>query len=156
MRIQPVAYQDDVARASSSVAEVQAGMTKMSAMLKDKGLEAHPDKTCFIVIGSSEFKSKVYDDIKMSPLTFGNFEVKEKLVDTYHGQMLHSEGLGKSAEATVEERSGRIKGAAMEIPDASDGRTHGSMGIMGESPHPIITQWIRNMDRGNKESRGNG
>ena len=115
VRIQPVAYQDDVARASKSVLEVQAGNTKMSAMLQDKGLEAHPDKTCFIVMGSNDFKAKVYEDLKKCPLTFGKFELKEKEADKYLGQMLHSGGLGTSAEATVEERTGRIKGAAMEI-----------------------------------------
>ena len=36
-------------------------------------------------------------------------------VDKYLGQMIHDDGSGRSAEATVEERTGRIKGAAMEI-----------------------------------------
>ena len=36
-------------------------------------------------------------------------------VQKYLGQIFHSEGLSRSAEATVEERSGRIRGAALEI-----------------------------------------
>ena len=49
VRIQPVAYQDDVGRPSRTVEEAQAGSLKLSYMLQVKGLEAHPDKTCFIV-----------------------------------------------------------------------------------------------------------
>ena len=45
----------------------------------------------------------------------GNFNIKQREYDRYIGQVLHSDGLDKSAEATVKERSGRIKGATMEI-----------------------------------------
>ena len=45
----------------------------------------------------------------------GNFNIKQREYDRYIGQFLHSDGLDKSAEATVKERSGRIKGATMEI-----------------------------------------
>ena len=41
--------------------------------------------------------------------------MKQKECDRYLGQMLHGGGLDKSAEATVQERAGRIKGATMEI-----------------------------------------
>ena len=46
---------------------------------------------------------------------FGNFTIKQKVSDKYLGQVLHSGGVEASATATVQERSGRIKGAAMEI-----------------------------------------
>ena len=46
---------------------------------------------------------------------FDKFTVKQKVSDKYLGQVLHSGGVEASAEATVMERSGRIKGATMEI-----------------------------------------
>lgn len=64
VRIQPLAYQDDVGRASKTVVEAQAGSIKLASMLQDKGLEAHPDKTCFIVFGTDDYKKKVFDDLK--------------------------------------------------------------------------------------------
>ena len=46
---------------------------------------------------------------------FDNFPVKQKVSDKYLGQVLHSDGGEASAAAAVQERSGRIKGATMEI-----------------------------------------
>ena len=42
------AYQDDVGKPSAGVIEAQAANIKLAHMFQDKGLEAHPDKTCFI------------------------------------------------------------------------------------------------------------
>ena len=43
VRIQPLAYQDDVLKGSKDVAAAQVGNIKLAAMLNEKGLEAHPD-----------------------------------------------------------------------------------------------------------------
>ena len=84
-------------------------------MFVDKGLVAYPDKTCFIVCGSKKYKQNVMEDLKRNALMFGNFNIKQREYDRYLGQILHGDGLDQSAEATVKERSGRIKGATMEI-----------------------------------------
>ena len=84
-------------------------------MFTDTGLEAHPDKTCFIVCGCKMFKEKTDNVLKSNPLMFGNYPVKQKVCDKYLGQMLHSGGVETSATATVQERMGRIKGATMEV-----------------------------------------
>ena len=115
VKIQPLAYQDDVLKGSKDAAAAQVGNIKIAKMLEDKGLEAHPDKTSYIVCGPPEFKQKVKEDMQKNPLVFGNFEVKEKESDKYLGQVLHGGGLSESALATVKERAGRIKGATIEI-----------------------------------------
>ena len=110
-----MAYQDDILKGCRDVNAAQVGNIRLATMLEDKGLEAHPDKTSYIVCGSKRFKEKAKDDIQNNPLMFGNFEVKEREGDKYLGQMLHGNGLEESALATVKERAGRIKGATMEI-----------------------------------------
>ena len=115
IRVQPLAYQDDILRGSKSVLEAQVGNIKLAAMLRNKGLEAHPDKTCYIVCGTKKYKQKVAQDLERNSLMFGEFQVKEKKSDKYLGQVLHGGGLDQSAEATVQERMGRVKGATMEI-----------------------------------------
>ena len=115
VRIQPLAYQDDVMKGSKDVMEAQVGNIRMAAMLQDKGLEAHPDKTSFIVCGSSKFKEQAKEDLSKHPLMFGKFAVKEKLSDKYLGQVLHGGGLEQCALATVQERAGRVKGATLEV-----------------------------------------
>ena len=50
-----------------------------------------------------------------NPLLFDNLPIKQRVSDKYLGQILHSAGVEYSATATVRERAGRIKGAALEI-----------------------------------------
>ena len=92
VKIKPLAYQDDVMKGSKDVLGAQAGNIKLSAMLKDKGLEAHPDKTCFIICGSKNFKEKAEQDLKSNPIMFNTFPVKQKTSDKYLGQVLYSGG----------------------------------------------------------------
>ena len=115
VRLQPMAYQDDIMRSSQDVLSTQVGNIKLATMFEEKGLEAHPDKTCFIICGNQRYRKDMESDLQRNPITFGSFAVKQKECDRYLGQMLHGGGLDKSAEATVQERMGRIKGAALEI-----------------------------------------
>ena len=57
VRCEYVAYQDDIGKPSIGVNEAQAANIKLSHMFKEKGLEAHPDKTCFVVFGSPEYNT---------------------------------------------------------------------------------------------------
>ena len=49
VRLQPVAYQDDLGNANKNMRHAQIGNMKLACMLQDKCLKAHPDKTWFIV-----------------------------------------------------------------------------------------------------------
>ena len=115
VRLQPLSYQDDIMKSSRNVMDTQVGNIKLAAMLQEKGLEAHPDKTCFIVCGSNKYKQNVDQDLKRQTIMFGEFPVKHREYDRYLGQILHGGGLEQSAETTVMERVGRIKGATLEI-----------------------------------------
>ena len=115
VKLQPVAYQDDVGHANKDVHHAQVGNIKLACMLQDKGLQAHKDKTCFIVFGSKEYKRKAQQDLESNPLMFGDFTLKQRASEKYLGQVFHTDGLSRSSEATVEERSGRIRGASIEV-----------------------------------------
>jgi hypothetical protein len=78
------------------VMEAQAGNMKMADRSQEKGLEAHPDKTCFIVFGSKNYKSKINEELKANPLKRGTFSVNQKQSDRYLGQILHSDGVQAS------------------------------------------------------------
>ena len=67
VRCQGVIYQDDTGRTSRSDSQAQAGNTKLNAVFKDKGVEAHPEKSSFLVCGSRKFKGKVSAELKITP-----------------------------------------------------------------------------------------
>ena len=110
------AYQDDMGKPSGSVKDAMVHMVKMASMLKDKGLEAHPDKTGFILFkGNKKNKEKMEKELMLTPLFFGNFQMKRKSEDKYLGHILHEDGLAASVTATVKDRTGRFKGATFEV-----------------------------------------
>ena len=111
VRIESAAFQDDISKPCKDVMSAQAGMTRLAAMLTERGLEAHKDKTCYLVCGSKKYKEKTNEQLKMMPLMFGDFIAKRKESDKYLGQLIHEEGLEASVEATIKERTGKIKGA---------------------------------------------
>ena len=53
-------------------------------------------------------------------LSLGDISVKRKYSDHYLGQILHSDGVKASVEATIQERAGKIKGALFEINSIID------------------------------------
>ena len=52
-------------------------MTRLSAMLLERGLDAHKDKTCYLVCGSESYKNKTNKQLKIMPLKFGDLGVGE-------------------------------------------------------------------------------
>ena len=68
IRIQPLAYQDDILKRSKDAMAAQVGNIKLAAMLHDKGLEAHPDKTSYIVCGSKKYKQKAKTTLRIALL----------------------------------------------------------------------------------------
>ena len=100
-----VIYQDDTGRASRSVIQAQAGNTKLNAVFRDKGVEAHRDKSSFIVCGSKKYKDNVIAELKLTPLKFGEFNMKQEKVIKYLGMQLHEDGIAASIQATVDDRS---------------------------------------------------
>ena len=116
VRVEYTAYQDDVGKPSGSVRKANVHMVKMAKMLKDKGLEAHPTKTGYILFkGSKKDEEQMEKELQLMPLVFGEFQMKRKTQDKYLGHILHEDGLTESVAATVKDRTGRFKGATFEV-----------------------------------------
>ena len=58
-------------------------MTRLAAMLAERGLEAHSGKTGYLVFGSEKFKEEVEEELELVPLQFGEFKVVRKESDFY-------------------------------------------------------------------------
>ena len=64
VKIQPLAYQDDILKGNKDVISAQVGNMKLHNMLSSKGLEAHSDKTCVIVCGAKKYKDDAIEKLK--------------------------------------------------------------------------------------------
>ena len=128
VRVESAAYQDDISKPSADTISAQVGMTRLEDMLSQRGLRAHRDKTGYILFGNPNPRMK--KELEIMPLKFGEFEVKQKEQDKYLGQILHQEGLTKSVEATIKERSRKIKGAiylTKQVVETIEMQTMGSL-----------------------------
>ena len=57
MRLQPLVYMDDTARASHSIESIRAGNIKLACLMVEKQLEIHPTKSGYLLFGSEAFKA---------------------------------------------------------------------------------------------------
>ena len=71
VRCEYFAYQDDIGKPSTGVNQAQAANIKMTHLFSEKGLEAHPDKTCFIVFGAAKYKKEMSDQLEDTALSLG-------------------------------------------------------------------------------------
>jgi hypothetical protein len=65
--------------------------------------------------GSKQDIEKKEKELKLTPLSFGQFLMSRKQKDKYLGQILHEDGLAASVTATVSDRGGKLKGAIFEV-----------------------------------------
>ena len=114
VRLQPLAYQDDVCRLAGSLNTTRAGNTKLAGMMDTKGLKCHPDKTVCIVIGDTKWRRKIEQEIETNPIMFGSFKVKSVKEDVYLGEVISAQGLEAGLEATIRRRLGKVRGAMHE------------------------------------------
>ena len=130
--LKPLIFQDDIARLCVSQQSAQAGNNKLNQMTKLKQLECHPDKTGFILLGQKNNVEKIRREISKNPLFFGDFKTKEKEKEKWLGEISHQDGLSKSVEATIHERSGKIKAAIFETKSiVDDYRMQSIGGLLG-------------------------
>ena len=67
------------------------------------------------VYGSDKFKARAEHEVSEAPVMLGNIVMTEKKSEKYLGDILCSEGLRASVEASIKERAGKVKGSIYEL-----------------------------------------
>ena len=109
VRIQPVIFQDDCLRMSTSVKAAQSGLDRIEMIMNQKTLKIHPDKSCYILAGSKTNIQRIREEIEKKPLKYKNFQLNEKVKEKWLGDQFHQAGLDASVNSTIKERIGKIK-----------------------------------------------
>ena len=95
-------------RGSKDINCLRAGNVKLDCVLRQKQLEAHPSKSCYLIFGSDKFKAKAQHECAEKPVMLGRIIMKEKKCEAYLGDILSSEGLRETIEATIKDRIARV------------------------------------------------
>ena len=108
IRLQPMIFQDDISRLSSSLENAQAGNIFIESCMESKLLDLNTKKSCYILIGSRKCVKKFENDLSITPLTLCGAEMKRKVSDKYLGDYIHTMGPTASVQCTISNRYGRI------------------------------------------------
>ena len=79
--------------------DTQAGNTKIETCMETKILDLHPEKSCFIIVGSKDATTELRNDLMLNPLLLYGKNMKEKKFERYLGDLIHGGGVAESAEA---------------------------------------------------------
>ena len=115
VRLQPLLYQDDVARLAYSVESAQAGNLKMEVIAETKLLDYNHDKSGFLVVGDKKAKQKLQKDLDERPLMFCKKPMKQEKITKYLGDWLSTDGLADSVKVTVNKRFGLVHRAIADV-----------------------------------------
>ena len=115
VKLQPLIFVDDLLRGAKDVNCLRAGCLKLDYVLRSKQLEAHPTKSGILIFGSEQFKAKAQSEIREAPVMMGKIIMKEKINEAYLGDILCSEGLRASTEASIRARVAKVKGSIYEL-----------------------------------------
>ena len=115
VRLQPAIFMDDILRSASGVEDTNAGNLRMCRMTQELCLEIHPTKSCYLVMGSPEYKDAIEREVQKTPIMFGEVALKRESCVTYLGDELHEGGLEASVEATIQARQGKVRGSIQAL-----------------------------------------
>ena len=115
VRLQPLSYIDDVNRNSPNLNSVRAGNLKFASLAAEKQLKYHQKKSCYLVYGPDNYKAQVKLEALEEPVMLGKSPLQEQELEKYLGDLLDSQGLAESVEATVKDRNAKVKGSLYEL-----------------------------------------
>ena len=129
VRLQGIAYQDDIFRASKNSDDAQAGISKLEAMAESKLLNFNEKKSCLVVVGGKKVKEKIEKELDQNPVMLYGKPMLRRKQEKYLGDQFFG-NTADSIEATVRKRKGN---AILTINDiatiVSDARADSIGGI---------------------------
>ena len=115
LQLQPVLYQDDVARLSLDIESTQMGNDKMETMAETKLLNFNMEKSCYIVFGSKTSRNTIKEEVAANPVKLCGADMVQEEQAKYLGDQLCGLGLAESVVATVSKRRGIVTRTIYEI-----------------------------------------
>ena len=115
VNLQPLLFQDDIGRISTSLEDVQVGNSKLESLMETKLLDFNLDKSCLIVMGNRGKRKQANEQLKSFPVTLCNKAMKVADHEKYLGDILSSEGLSQSVFLTVLRRKPQVINSIFEV-----------------------------------------
>ena len=114
VRLQGMAYQDDILRASKNVEDARAGIAKLEAMAESKLLTFNGKKSSLILVGNKKKREEIEKELNSNPILLYGKPMGIKEMDKYLGDQVHN-GTKESILSTIKKRKGNTLMAINDI-----------------------------------------
>ena len=112
--LNPLLFQDDIARMCDSVEAAQYGNELVNHVMETKLLD-FSKKSVYIVVGNKAERKNMKKKLEENPLTLAGVPMKEATQEKYLGDQIHMLCNAESVLATVKSRAGQVSAAIFEI-----------------------------------------
>ena len=113
--LQPLLFQDDIARVCDTVEAAQHGNALVNHVMESKLLDFNLDKSVYIIVGNHSVRKSLEKEFEETPLTLAGVPMKEVTQEKYLGDQIHQLGNSESVLATIKARAGQVSAAIVEI-----------------------------------------
>ena len=129
--IQPLIFQDDLARACTSVDSLIKGNILMEQVMEGKLLDFNLLKSIFMVVGNKKIRKKIVAELSSQTINLCGKPMREVESEKWLGDHIHCLGNDQSVITTVKKRYGLAMSTIMDIKNImEDTRTSVTGGLM--------------------------
>ena len=130
LRLNPLLYQDDALRMTTSAKSAQLGNGIMESVMKRKLLNIN-DKSSYLLCGKQSQIQSIKEALSNSPLSIKGEVIKQKTKEKYLGEIISSLGVADSVKMTIDDRKGRTISSIFELSSIlEDIRMQSAGGLM--------------------------
>ena len=104
IEIDPLMFVDDALRLAGDAKAARQGGEVITEALDELGLQAHPDKSALLIVGTKKYKDKVMAELEKDPVKVQDFELKASDCETYLGVEISSKGVKDSITRSMRKR----------------------------------------------------
>ena len=104
LEIDPLMFVDDNAILHDNVNGAKAGGNVVTEAFDELGLEAHPEKSKQVIMGSKKLTERVRDDLQEEPVKVQGWDMGESECETYLGSEVSSKGVRDSVTRSIKKR----------------------------------------------------
>ena len=115
INLQPLLFQDDITRISTSIKSAQSGNIRMEWAMESKLLDFNLDKSSLMIIGPKNRKNELLKELDDNPVLLCKQKMKIASKEKLLGDIISSNGLADSAKATVDNRKWKVISSIVEI-----------------------------------------
>ena len=102
--VDPLMFVDDVANPVEDGEKARKGGEMLTDALDELGLEAHPDKSRQVLMGTTKWKKEVRKELEKKPVEIQDFILKESEEETYLGNVISAKGPRDSVSRSIKKR----------------------------------------------------